>query len=54
MFVEIGQVLFADSLINLELLLGAVFFAGSNVRLAQAIVSVGEIGIEFKRANEVL
>ena len=33
----------------MSLLLGAAFFAGSNVRLAQAIVSVGEIAIEFKR-----
>src|SRR6266850_1062975 len=49
LFVEIGQVLFTDSLIDLELLLGAAFFAGSNVRLPQAIVSVSEIGIESKR-----
>ena len=51
MLVEIGQVLFADFLVDLELLLGADFFAGSNVRLAQPVMSVGKIGIEFERAQ---
>src|SRR5467141_1592679 len=51
LLVEVGQVLFAGSLIDLELLLGADFLAGSNVRLAQPVVSVGEIGIEFKRTH---
>src|SRR5260370_24058609 len=51
LFVEIGQVLFAESLIDLELLLGADFFAGSNVRLAQAIVSACAIGLDVRRAS---
>ena len=43
MFVEIGQMLFADLLIGLELLLGADFFARSKVSLPQPVVSVGRL-----------
>ena len=51
LLVEIGEVLFAEPLIHLELLLGAVLFAGANVSLAKTIVSVSKIGIELKRAD---
>jgi hypothetical protein len=43
LFVEIGQMLFADLLIGLELLLGADFFARSKVSLPQPVVSVGRL-----------
>src|SRR2546429_4742397 len=43
--------LFAEPLINLKLLLGAVPVAGANISLAEAIVSVGKIGTEFQRAR---
>src|SRR5881398_2527649 len=51
LFVYVGEVLFAEPPIHLELLLGTVLFAGANVSLAQTIVSVSKIGIELKRAD---
>src|SRR5438874_12291874 len=48
LLVQVGEVLFAEPLIDLELLLGAILFASANVRLAETIVSVSKIGIEFK------
>src|SRR5882724_5986014 len=48
LLVEIGEVLFAEPLINLKLLLGAVIFTGANVSLAETVVRVGKIGIELK------
>ena len=38
---EVGQMLLADFLVLLELVLGAVLFAGVDVGLAQAVVGVG-------------
>src|SRR6266404_1340297 len=49
--VEVGEVLFAKTLIHLELLLGTVLFAGANVSLAETIMSVGKFGIELERAR---
>ena len=40
----------AELLVNLELLLCAVFFAGADVGLTEAIVGVGEIGVELEGA----
>src|SRR5580692_8440755 len=39
-----------ELLVYLQLLLGAVFFAGADVGLAQAIVGVGEVRVEFEGA----
>src|SRR5438105_12546772 len=50
LLLEVGQMLLANFLVDLELLLGAAFFAGANIRLPQPVVSVGQIGIEFQRA----
>src|SRR5437660_10276480 len=50
LLLEVGQMLLANFLVDLELLLGAAFFAGANIRLPQTVVSVGQIGIEFQRA----
>src|SRR5271154_6908325 len=40
----------AELLVYLQLLLGGVFFASADVGLAQAIVSVGEVRVEFECA----
>lgn len=45
LFVEVGEVLFAEALIDLELLLAAVFCAGADVGLAEPVVRVGKVGI---------
>jgi hypothetical protein len=50
LLVEIGQVLGAKLLVELEFVLGAVFFAGADVGLAEPIVSVGEIAVEVEGA----
>src|SRR6266576_205364 len=51
LLVQVGEVLFAEPPIHLELLLCTVLFAGANVSLAKTILSVSKIGIELKRAD---
>src|SRR5713226_10684012 len=50
LLVEFREMLLAEFLVHLDLLLGTLFFAGTDVRLAQAIVRVGQIGIQLQRA----
>src|SRR5580704_9938598 len=45
---QLGQVLFADSLVDPELLLGRLLLSGANVGLSQAVVGVGQIGVQFE------
>src|SRR5947207_14622451 len=51
LFVEIGQMLRAETLIDLELFLGADVCARVNVSLPHARVSVGDVGIQFARLH---
>src|ERR1700680_1969550 len=50
LLIQISEVLLAQLLVNLDLLLRAVFVAGAHVGLAKPIVRVGQIGIQLQRA----
>src|SRR5260370_26104363 len=50
LLVELREMLLAEFLVHLDLLLGTLFFAGTDVRLAESIVRVGQIGIQLPRA----
>ena len=47
LLIKIRQVLLSQALINLEFLLGAIFLASSYIRLAQTIVNVRQVRIQF-------
>lgn len=49
LLIEIGKMLGTELLIDLQLLLGEVFFASANIGLRETIMNVGEIGIELAR-----
>src|SRR5580698_11280910 len=51
LFFKILQVLLTNPLINLELLLRQRLLAGTHVGLAQTIVGVGKIGVQFERPH---
>src|SRR5438552_6332635 len=51
LLVQVGEVLFAEPLIDLKLLLGAILFSGADISLAKTIVSVSKIGIELDVAR---
>src|SRR5438445_1576649 len=51
LLVQVGEVLFAEPLIDLKLLLGAILFSGADISLAKTIVSVSKIGIELEGAR---
>src|SRR5262245_25347964 len=50
LFVEIGQVLGAKLLVDLELLLRFLFLRGAYIGLTEAVMGIGEIGVEIQRA----
>src|SRR6202035_5917102 len=49
LFLQLREVLLADFLVDLKLLLSALFFPGVYVGLAQTIVRVGQVAIQFQR-----
>src|SRR5439155_25391102 len=51
LLVQVGEVLFAEPLIDLKLPLGAILFSGADISLAKTIVSVSKIGIELEGAR---
>src|SRR5258707_6877139 len=51
LLIQIGQMLCAKLLIHLELLLREVLLARSDICLAQSIVRVGKVGVQFQRAS---
>src|SRR5208283_3150412 len=49
LLIEIRKVLRPQLLVNLEFLLGGVFFTSANIRLRQAVMHVGQVWIQFAR-----
>jgi hypothetical protein len=51
LLIKIREVPLSQALIYLKFLLGAIFLASSYIRLAQTIVSIRQVRIQFARPN---